>query len=301
MRDIVLIANADAGSHESATVDSAVEVLRRHRHVEVVATSDEAELADVLSRYPGSDVVVAGGDGSLHAVVAALWKRGELARPTLGLVPLGTGNDFARGVGLPLDPEHAADVITNGRATPVDILVDDAGGVVVNVVHAGVGADAGVEARPWKARFGKAGYLVGAVTAAFRTDGTRLRVVADDVVVTDGSRRVLQVALGNGARVGGGFELTPDADPTDGKIDVLVSFAVGPLERLRYGLQLHRGRHDERDDVHTVRATTVSVSGEEFCCDTDGELAGPMRSRQWKVCPRAFTMMLPTRPHTDRS
>ena len=60
----MLIANADAGSHESATVDSAVEVLRRHRHVEVVATSDEAELADVLSRYPGSDVVVAGGDGS---------------------------------------------------------------------------------------------------------------------------------------------------------------------------------------------------------------------------------------------
>jgi YegS/Rv2252/BmrU family lipid kinase len=294
MRDIVLIANAGAGSSETAAVEAAVEALRRHRRVEVVATEDPSELTGVLGDHDTSDVVVAGGDGSLHAVVAALWERGELARPTIGLVPLGTGNDFARGVGLPLDPVEAAAVITSGSQTPVDILVDDDGGIVVNVVHAGVGADAGVEARPWKARFGKAGYVIGAVTAAFRNDGTRLRVVADDVVLADGSRRILQVALGNGALVGGGFELTPDADPTDGKVDVLVSFAVAPLERLRYGLHLRRGRHSDRDDVRTVRAVHVSVSGEDFCCDTDGELAGPMPSRRWQVCPRAFTMMLPT-------
>jgi diacylglycerol kinase (ATP) len=126
-------------------------------------------------------------------------------------------------------------------------------------------------------------------------------VVADGEVLADGSRRVLQVAVGNGTRVGGGTELTPDAVPTDGLADVLVSFAMEPLERLRYGIHLRRGRHHQRDDVRTVRAREVEVSGQEFCCDTDGELAGPMSSRTWTVLPEAFTMMLPTSAQEEES
>jgi diacylglycerol kinase (ATP) len=293
VRDVVLITNGDAGSNEAEALDSAVETLRRHRAVEVVVTDDEAELDGVLDGRDGRDLVVAGGDGSLHAAVAALRRRGELGEPTIGLIPLGTGNDFARGVGLSLDPAEAAEIASTGTPTPIDILVDDEGGIVVNVVHAGVGADAGVDARPWKAKFGKAGYVFGALTAALRSDGVALRVTADDEVVADGSRRVLQVAMGNGTRVGGGFEIAPDADPSDGKLDLIVSFAIKPVERLTYGFHVARGSHHNREDVRAVRASSVTISGDSFCVNTDGEITGPITSRRWQVLPRAFTMLLP--------
>ncbi len=294
MEDILLIANADAGSAEESALDDAVTALRLRCDVDVVATGDLDDLDRALGDRAGRDVVVAGGDGSLHATLTALRRRGELDQPTIGLIPLGTGNDFARGVHIPLDPSEAAGVVVDGRPANIDILVDDEDGIVVNVAHAGVGADAGKEAEPWKAKLGKAGYVVGALVAALKTQGHRVRVVAGDEVLADGSRRVLQVGVGNGTRVGGGTELTPDADPSDGLVDVLVSFSVKPLDRLQYGIRLKRGTHDERHDVRTARAARVTVSGEPFWCNTDGELAGPMSSRTWEVLPRAFTMMLPT-------
>ena len=69
----------------------------------------------MLHRAGSRRIVVAGGDGSLHAVVAALHRRNDLADAVLGLIPLGTGNDFARCMGIPLDPEEAARVILDGE------------------------------------------------------------------------------------------------------------------------------------------------------------------------------------------
>ena len=61
---------------------------------------------------------MAGGDGSLHAVVSVLYRRHDLARAVLGLIPLGTGNDFARGNDIPLDPAEAAAVVLDGEVAP---------------------------------------------------------------------------------------------------------------------------------------------------------------------------------------
>jgi YegS/Rv2252/BmrU family lipid kinase len=296
---LLLITNADAGTNDEQAVEAALDVLRQSADVEVAATSDPDELADVLAKRDGRDLVVAGGDGSLHAVVAALHRSGDLAGPTVALIPLGTGNDFARGVHIPLEPAGAAEVAIGGQQTQVDVFVDDADGIVVNAVHAGIGAEAGEEAKPWKARLGKLGYVLGAVIAGFRSQGSRLRVIADGTVLANGHRRVLQVGVGNGCFVGGGTPLTPDADPTDGKADVMVSFAVRRRERLLYAIHLKRGTHDERHDVQTMRATRVEISGGSFSCNADGELKGPMSRRRWEVRPGAFTMRLPASEPTE--
>lgn len=296
MDSALMITNAGAGSNDTDAVDAALAVLRASGiTVEVAATSDLDELRGVLAERRGRDLIVAGGDGSLHAVIAVLQSVGELDQPVLGLIPLGTGNDFARGVKLPLDPADAADVIVSGRVGAVDILTDDDDGVVVNAVHAGVGAEAGREAESWKSRLGKLGYVVGAVIAGVKSQGHRLKVVADGEVLADGHRRVLQVGVSNGACVGGGTELSPDADPTDGQVDVLVSFGVAAKDRLLYGIRLKRGTHEERHDVRQARATHVEISGEEFWCNADGELVGPVRSRSWELHPGAVTMLLPTK------
>jgi len=134
---LLVITNSDAGTSDEETLDRALGVLRAHTSVEVVGTSNPGELDGALTRAGSRRIVVAGGDGSIHAVIKALYRRHDLAGSVLGLLPLGTGNDFARGNGIPLDVEDAAHVVLEGRVAPMDLIVDELGEIVVNSVHAG--------------------------------------------------------------------------------------------------------------------------------------------------------------------
>jgi diacylglycerol kinase (ATP) len=300
---LLVITNRDAGAVDEQNLQAAVKVLREEASVEVASTSNAGELDGVLHRAASRWIVVAGGDGSLHAVVRALHRRRELAGKVLALLPLGTGNDFARGVGIPLDPEDAARMVLKGEVRPVDLLVDEVGEIVVNNVHVGAGAQASRLGARWKTRLGaigvrgvnlgRLGYPIGAALAAVNPPGLRLRVKVDGEVVNDLDQPVLMVALGNGSHVGGGTELNPDADPEDGRIDVVVSRALGPLARIGYAVRLRRGEHSERDDVAHLRGETVSISGEEFWCSADGEIYGPERQRTWRLEKAAYSMVLP--------
>ena len=117
----------------------------------------------------------------------------------------------------------------------------------------------------------------------------------DGEVVNDVDRPVLMVAIGNGGNVGGGTELNPDADTEDGLLDVMISRAVKPTAKLGYVAGLRKGEHDQRDDVVTLRGTSVKVSGDEFWLSADGEISGPERNRTWRIEPGAFRMPLPPR------
>ncbi|WP_234412507.1 diacylglycerol/lipid kinase family protein [Nocardioides sediminis] len=300
---MLVITNAEAGTADQDSLDRALAILREESSVEVAATSNPGELDGVLHRAGSRRIVVAGGDGSLHAVVAALHKRNELADRTLALLPLGTGNDFARGTGIPLDIEQAARMVLRGEPRPVDLIVDETGSVVVNNVHVGTGAQASRKAHKWKTRLGsigvgkvnigKLGYPIGALLAAFHPPVWRLRVEVDGVVVNDVDQPLLMVAVGNGSNVGGGTEVTPDADPESGRLDVMISKAVGPAAKFAYVAKLRKGEHQERDDVITVRGSTVSVTGEGFWVSADGEIYGPERSRTWRIERAAYRMVLP--------
>ena len=303
MESFLVITNEGAGTADQGSLEAAVAVLSEYSSVEVVATSNPGELDGVLHRAGTRRIVVAGGDGSLHAVVSALHRRHDLAESVLGLIPLGTGNDFARCMDIPLDPEEAAALLLDGEVRPVDLLVDELGGIVVNNVHVGAGAQASRRGSRWKdrlgsvgvgrANLGKIGYPIGALLAAFQPPEIRLRVEVDDRVVVDVDDPVLMVALGIGTSVGGGTELTPEADPEDGKVDVMISRAVGPLAKLGYVAHLSRSKHHERDDVTYLRASRVTVSGDQFFCAADGEVSGPERRRSWVVVPAAYSMVLP--------
>ncbi len=295
MKPILVITNPSAGG-DPAELERALEVLRAQTSVEVAETSNPGELDGVLHRAGSRTLVVAGGDGSLHAVVSTLHRRRELGDHTLGLIPLGTGNDFARGTGLPLDPAEAAAVVLSGTPTPTDLLVDDAGNVVSNHVHLGVSAEAGrlgasVKSVLGKVGLGRLGYPIGAAISAINPQVLRLRVEVDGEVVNPAGQRVLMVSVGIGSDVGGGTTLTPDADPSDGRADVMVSRAVSRRAQLGYVVRLGRGEHTERHDVVTVRGSRVSVSGEKFWCSADGEIDGPIQSRTWHVEEGAYRLL----------
>ena len=303
MEPLLVISNADAGTSDEESLQAALAILRSHTDVEIQATSNPGELNGALHRAGSRRIVVAGGDGSLHAVVSTLHRRNDLKDAVLGILPLGTGNDFARANDIPLDVEEAAQVLVDGTPRPMDLIVDEVGEVVVNNVHAGAGAQAGRYGARWKDRLhsvgfgkvnlGRLGYPLGAAMAAVKPPYIRVAVEVDGQLVVDMDQPILMVAVGNGSQVGGGTELTPHADPGNGTVDVMVSRAIGPVARFGYGAKLLTGRHPERDDVIYLRGTVVSVSGEEFWCSADGEIYGPERHRTWRVEPAAYSLVVP--------
>jgi diacylglycerol kinase family enzyme len=280
-----VLVNAKAGTVEQEAVDRAVAALARHGPARVLP--GDVDLDEVVD----DRLVVAGGDGSLHAVVARLHEEGRLAGTPIGLVPLGTGNDFARGAGLPLDPAEAAERAATGSPCSWDLLVDDAAGVVVNAVHAGIGADAAARSERLKGRLGPLAYPLGALAEGVRVDGWHLTVEVDGRPLDLPGHEVLLVGVGNGSCIGGGTALFPGARGDDGRLDVVVSCATGPAARAAFALALRKGEHLERDDVVAVRGTTARVAGDAIGLDADGELAGAVTDRTWTLRPGAWSLV----------
>jgi YegS/Rv2252/BmrU family lipid kinase len=295
MTSLLAIANADAGTADEEAIRN-VMAAWHDVDVELVTTSSPQDLAAALDRHRELDGVVAlGGDGSLHAVVGALRSAGRLADVIVGLVPLGTGNDFAATLGLSDDPAEAAKVITAGRTRQIDLIIDGQDEVVVNAAHIGIGAEAAKAARPWKKALGPVGYVVGAVLTGVRgltTPGATLEISVDGTRLTR-TEPVIQVAIGNGSFVGGGTPLLPEADPSDGELDVAVSYTESPRRRIAYAWHVRRGDHHRRDDVVYLRGVEVSVRGDKLACTSDGELSGPRSEHSWRIEPAALTMYVP--------
>lgn len=294
--NLLAIANADAGSSDDVAVDEVVAALRDDVDLELVRTSSPDDLASALAERPDLDgVLVLGGDGSLHAVVQALRDADRLSDVVVGLVPLGTGNDFAATLGLPADHVEAARVVITGRTTMIDVVVDGRDRVVVNAAHIGIGAEAAAAAKPWKKALGPLGYAVGAAITGLKgltTPGARLRIAVDGEVLSR-KEPIIQVAIGNGRYVGGGAPLLPRAEPADGLIDVSVSYTESPRRRIAYAFSVRRGEHHRRDDVVYLRGRTVEVTGDALRCTSDGELTEPSRHHSWRILAGAMTMYAP--------
>jgi diacylglycerol kinase family enzyme len=288
--DHVLVVNDAAGSTERDAVDAAADVLRAVGQVDVVETADVGALDAVLARRGEHRTVICGGDGSLHLAVARLRELGRLDLP-LGLIPLGTGNDLARGVGLPFDdPAAAAARVRDGSPTRMDLLVDDTGRTCVNALHAGVGADASARADALKDKLSAVAYPVGAVLAGVAAEGVRTRVEVDGQVLVD--EDLLLVAVTNGTCFGGGATVCPDATPDDGRLDVLAVTAVGPIARAAFALALNAGEHLDREDVHLAVGRQVRIVGEGLRYVVDGELGEAAETdRTWRVEPGAWRLL----------
>lgn len=292
MQGYLVIANAHAGSVEREALDAAVGVLSAAGPTEVRVSNDPAALDTALTGLDGRVPVVAGGDGSLHLVVNRLRRLGRLDQVMVGLLPFGTGNDFARAARIPLDPHGAAVALTTARPHRFDLLEDDTGRVVVNAAHAGLGAEAAAVAADHKPRLGPLAYPLGALLAGVRTEGWALQVSVDGVPFV-GVERLLMLGVANGPTIGGGTPLCPTARADDRRLDVVVVTAVGPAARVGFATALRAGTHLDRDDVHHLRGTRVQVSGEPVRHNTDGELDAAVTDRSYQVLPGAWSLLVP--------
>jgi YegS/Rv2252/BmrU family lipid kinase len=293
---LALLANAEAGSADEDALAAARAVWREggaevHR---LDPTRDDWVLA-AQSLRP-SRLVVAGGDGSIHHCLTALQAAGCLGRWPVAVLPMGTGNDLARTLGVPDDPVTAAALALHGVPRGTDVLRDDERTIVVNAAHVGVGALASERAHTVKGLLGPLAYPVGAVLAGVGAAGWPVRVVVDGEEVADGSEPLLMVGLAVGRTIGGGAPLAPQASLHDARVDVVLVSATGPLARLDVARRLRAGTHDERDDVAVLPAREVLLEAGDAPLNVDGELLGDAGTRRWRVLPHAWQAVAPAPP-----
>lgn len=268
MTDYAVLVAGAAGSVEADQLGPVLGELATGGSVRLVWMTSGDDLASALDRLDDRVPVVAGGDGTLHRVVAALTERGELADRPVGLVPMGTGNDLARATGVPTDPIAAARAVVSGNSRVLPIAVGSLG-VVCNAAHAGVGAAAAEAADAFKRRLGRIGYPMGSVRSGLSAGAVHATAVVDGAVVWD--RPTLLVAVGVGTTVGGGRPLFPSSDP-GGLIEVVLVEERGALGRIRLAADVRRGRHAATRRVTTLRGERLEVRSRFRRWDVDGEL-----------------------------
>lgn len=232
---------------------------------EPASAEDAASRMSGLAAAGAERVVVVGGDGMVHLAANAFANTDT----TIGIVAGGTGNDSARGLGLPLDMT-AACAASLGEGVPVDLIEGPAGYAVTSAT---IGYSVAVNKRADVLRFpkGSARY-----TIASLIEMPRLKVHPLTLTL-DGVQRQCEVTLlvvANLAMFGGGMKIAPDADCTDGLLDVI---AVGPAGKLRFATLLptvFSGGHVRSKHVDTYRATRVDIAGEALSVRADGDPFG---------------------------
>jgi diacylglycerol kinase (ATP) len=280
----VIIVNPTAGSGRAAKLVSWIrERLAQRPDAELHVTVRGGDAEELASRAAadGCDRLVAvGGDGTVQEIVNGVITGGD--PPAIGIVPVGSGNDLARSLGLPTDAAEAW-TIAMGRSTrPIDVaLATNGDGRHRWFASAGgIGFDAQVAAamssrRGWQS--GRAGYLLTTLSELRRFDNRRLRIVLDGEEL---DRRALLVAIANGPFYGGGMRICPDAAPDDGWLDLCVVGDVSRLTAIRELPNLYRGTHVRNPAVSVHRARRVEVGGEEPThIHLDGEPFGALPLR----------------------
>jgi len=251
--------------------------------LELVLSADAADLVALARRAfgRGRAVVACGGDGTVCALAGVAADDGGV----LGIVPLGSGNDFARQLEIPRgDLDAAIEVLRTGRVVPTDLgRAHTADGVTTwftTVANTGFDAVANAWANEITWTSGTPLYVLATLRTLAAYSPTPVRVTVDDTTI---ETEAWLVAVGNTRTYASGMMITPAADVHDGLLDVCV---VGPVSRtdfLRTFPSVFKGTHVEHPEVHTARGTHVAVEALEAAPAVDlwasGEHAGALPAR----------------------
>ncbi|MGC4807879.1 YegS/Rv2252/BmrU family lipid kinase [Micromonospora sp. DT233] len=276
---VAVLANPGAGRGRHREV--LPEVLRRlrdtRRPVRLLA-ADTAAAAEQACRAALADgigaLVAVGGDGTVHRAVQAL-----AGTPVpLGVVPAGTGNDFAAGTGFPADPLAAADAIAGAlradRSRAVDLarMTGPAGATrwYGGVLAAGFDAIVNERANRMRRPRGPRRYDLAILVELARLRPRRYTLRLDGEPL---ELDAVLVAVGNCASYGGGMRVCPAADPTDGLLDVVIGGRFDRRALIRARPRIYRGTHVEHPLVSSHRARTVELTAEGITTYADGERA----------------------------
>jgi diacylglycerol kinase (ATP) len=241
----------------------------------------------------GRDIIVAaGGDGTLNEVINGIGE--NLGDTRVGLIPLGTGNDFARTIGLPTDLESAIDLIVAGQTRAVDLVrvTSDEVRYFVNVSAGGFSGLVDEKLTPkMKKTWGPLAYLRSAAAALSELRAYRTTLAFDnsESLTLD----LYNVVVANGRYVGGGTMIAPEALIDDGLLDIVLIPQRPAAELALLAAQVAMGTHLSSNALIFRRAAKVTVNSKPgMWFNVDGELVGNEPAR-FEILPRALRFIAP--------
>jgi YegS/Rv2252/BmrU family lipid kinase len=271
----LVIANPAAKHGETAKLIPVVEQLLRHLPHDTVLTESMGHATTLAEGATAYDLVVAvGGDGTVHEVLNGLMKHPLERRPTLGVLPTGSGNDTRRTLAISEDLTQAALELVTGERRRFDVGVCN-GVYFNNSFAAGLDAKVTAKAVEYKITTKRSGlwlYLTALLHVLFRElDSFPMEVGFDGQPAT--TVDTLIVAVTNGPTYGGGFFITPDAIPDDGLFDVCM---IDPLSLPQALMRLPfviMGKHTKMKVVHMSRHASLTIECETpIPAQVDGEV-----------------------------
>ncbi|MCM3206601.1 diacylglycerol/lipid kinase family protein [Paenibacillus illinoisensis] len=293
MRQAMIISNPSSGKEEAQQYVSQVQAILESQQYQVMI-NETAGVGDATSYcldacQGGCDLVISiGGDGTLHETINGMMDQKH--RPRLGIVPLGTVNDFARALHLSLDPDEAIKQLGSDQVRKVDLgKINDR--LFANVVAAGSLAEAlsSVSSED-KSKLGSLAYLREGLKDLVSSHANPLKIEYDGLT-WEGESPLFLAALTNSV---GGFEkLSPDAVVDDGLIHCFVIRNISVFNSLTLGTSLLFGHLKDHKDVDYFTAKEVRVScTESVRTNVDGE-EGPALPIQISVLPQHIEVIVP--------
>jgi diacylglycerol kinase (ATP) len=246
--------------------------------VELILTTGPGHATE-LARTVGiavERVIAVGGDGTVHEVANGLMARDLGARPPLGVVPVGTGNDFAKMTRTAsLAPGAAVAALASGAIRRFDVG-EAWGEYFVNSLGIGLDADVARRVNEYKHWPGALGYVVAALQAVVHRRALQLQIEVDG---TSWSALTTVLEIGIGPCAGGVFYLVPDARPDDGLLDVCAVGTFGWRFLLTKAPLVLSGKHTRLKEVRMARGQRVLVTSADgpITAHFDGELRSPGR------------------------
>jgi diacylglycerol kinase (ATP) len=255
--------------------------------------ADGPETRAVIRRAVEEDnatrMVVIGGDGMVHHAVNVL--ASSHSGVMLGVVPLGSGNDFARAMHLPIDDPVAAARIAAGPSRSIDLLRTDYG-FVATVATCGFPARVTKRANALRWPKGPSKYTVATLLEVprLRPDRLEIRIDEQPPITVDSTL----FAIGNTAWFGGGMQVCPDARPDDQRADVLWTSALGRISLLRFLPTIFSGAHVRNRRSFTASGSVVKLLSDRPGVELwgDGEYLGPLPCSV-EVAPKALQLAYP--------
>lgn len=285
---LVLIVNPSSGGGRSLKVLARVEALLDARRVpfRVVRTKSlEHAVAKTLQAVEaGETPVVISGDGMIGAIGGAL----ATTPAPLGIIPGGRGNDLARVLGIPTDPEEAIEIVLAGHSRPIDVGEVN-GKPFLGIASVGFDSDANRIANESRLR-GNLVYAWAALRALASWKSARFTIaIGEQHTRVEG----YSVIVANSKAYGGGMFVAPDAELDDGEFDVVTIGKVGKLRFLGNLPKVFKGTHVGNDEVEVVRAASLTLTASRpFAVYADGEHLTDLPA-DLRIIPRALRVLVP--------
>jgi diacylglycerol kinase (ATP) len=290
VRIIILLNPTAKRGKARRLLERALQVFRQHKVQFEVRESQSSQHLTELARGAREEkpdlIVSAGGDGTHHYVINGLFG----SEVPLGFLPMGTGNDIAKGVGMPMDVRAAAVALLKGQVREIDLAQ---AGTAVYACIAGVGFDSTVthyanEHARWLS--GSLAYTWSLLCCLGEYRPQRLEVIADGESF---SQDVVFAVVGNNATYGGGIRLAPRAKLDDGLLDICIIPYMSRLELLWWVPRAYRGEHLHHPRIKYLQARKITLrAASRMELFGDGEFLQELPAAI-EVVPRALRVLAP--------